>query len=58
MRVGVTGAGGFTGRYMVEALRERGHDPVSLDADLTDADAVRLQARETSPEAVIHLAGR
>ena len=31
MKVLVTGGAGFIGRYVVEALMERGHDPVILD---------------------------
>lgn len=56
MRVGVTGAQGFTGRYVVEALEQRGHEAVPLAADITDAAAIRDEVAATAPEAVIHLA--
>lgn len=56
MRVLVTGAQGFTGSYLVEALTRAGHVVRSLDADITDREAVRTTVIETRPEGVIHLA--
>lgn len=61
MRVLVTGASGFLGSHVVDALRERGHDVVaparSRDA-LRSASAARTML-ETSPRAdvVVHVAG-
>lgn len=57
MKVGVTGAGGFTGRYLMAALAARGHQPVPMSADLTDPGAVTASVEATGPEAVVHLAG-
>lgn len=64
----VTGASGFTGRYMVSALRRRGYRVVGfgspgcgadscLSVDLTDAEAVRVAVRQVQPTHVVHLAG-
>lgn len=63
----VTGASGFTGRYIVAALQKRGYVVASLgtgesaadigiDCDLTDASAVRSAVAQISPRYVIHLA--
>jgi len=58
-RVTVTGGGGFLGRYVVAAFRDRGYDvfvPRRVDYDLThEADVVRLYAAGR-PEIVVHLA--
>lgn len=63
----VTGASGFTGRYMVKALKERGFhvvgwgsDPTGADesraCDLTDAAAVQAAVSHARPDWVVHLA--
>lgn len=63
----VTGASGFTGRYMVKALQEKdfrvvgwGSGPTgadeSLACDLTDAAAVQAAVSHVKPEWVVHLA--
>lgn len=63
----VTGAAGFTGRYMVRRLREAGFRVFSLGetpapvedwltCDLTDPEAVRTSFRLLNPEIVVHLA--
>lgn len=56
MRIAVTGSAGFTGRYLIEALRKQGHEPVPLAADLTDAPALRREVAAAAPDAAIHLA--
>ncbi len=56
MRVAVTGASGFTGRYLLPELERRGHEAVALDADVTDPGALRATIAKSRPEAVIHLA--
>jgi GDP-6-deoxy-D-talose 4-dehydrogenase len=68
----VTGAAGFTGRYVALALAERGHEVHGLvhfqeqkpipevaqvhEADLVDLQAVRRIVDEVRPDHVIHLA--
>lgn len=59
-RVLVTGATGFTARYVVPLLRERGHEVVGIsskDCDIRDGVAVRDAVASARPESVIHLAG-
>ncbi len=67
MRVLVTGARGFVGRYLTGALRARGHDVVETDhaggddvlpVDVTDALAVRAAFDLARPDAVAHLAAQ
>ena len=58
MRVLVTGATGFTGRYVVEALHARGHETHSLTADLTDWPSLADEIAECRPGAAIHLAAK
>lgn len=64
----VTGASGFTGKYMVAALQDEGYRVVGLghadcgadvclDCDLTDADDVRQAVELAEPSHVVHLAG-
>lgn len=71
MRVLITGAGGFAGRYLIQELQSNGHTPVGFDlsvpddpvdipfytGDLTDPAAVRDCIRQAKPEACAHLAG-
>ena len=67
----VTGAAGFTGRYVAHALAERGHEVHGLvhqhepgladgvhahEADLADLDALKKVVAEVRPDHVIHLA--
>jgi len=56
MRVALTGATGFTGRFVAAALEAAGATPVALQADLRDKDAVDRVVAETEFERVIHLA--
>lgn len=58
MKVGVTGADGFTGRYLLAELARRGYEPVAMSANLTDAVAVAAEVASIRADAVIHLAGR
>lgn len=57
MRVAVTGADGFTGRYLVPLLRGQGHQVVALTADITDPSALDGAVAAAAPQATIHLAG-
>lgn len=64
----VTGAHGFTGRYLCQSLRAKGYrvsewthhkdsdDPSAVCVDLVDADAVRCAVGRTGPDVVVHLA--
>jgi nucleoside-diphosphate-sugar epimerase len=72
-RILVTGAAGFTGRYMGELLSEQGHEVHGLvhgyeggpiagyarlyEGDLSNAHIVRGIAGEVVPDHVVHLAG-
>lgn len=58
MRVLVTGAHGFTGRYVADALGKRAHEALALESDLLDAVALRQEVRTARPDATIHLAAR
>jgi len=61
MRITVTGAGGFIGSYLVEALERRGEvvDGWMRPAvDITDAAAVAHALARFAPDAVVHLAAQ
>ena len=68
MRVLVTGATGFVGRHLRDALRAAGHETIALggplDAppaiavDILDPDAVRRAVDAAAPNAIVHLAGQ
>jgi GDP-4-dehydro-6-deoxy-D-mannose reductase len=58
MRVLVTGAGGFVGRWLTEGLRNAGHETLADNqrVDVTDGGDVRATVSHTLPDAVAHLA--
>jgi GDP-L-fucose synthase len=59
-KIVVTGATGFLGRHVIEALKARGYSSVkglgSKDYDLTEQSEVRRMFAEQKPAIVIHLA--
>ena len=61
MKVLVTGATGFVGRWLIKELEAAGHEavgtPSSSQLDITDTRAVAALMSATRPEAVAHLAG-
>jgi GDP-6-deoxy-D-talose 4-dehydrogenase len=56
MKILVTGAAGFTGRFFRAAAQNAGHDVIALEGDLTDKTAVAAQVAVVQPDAVVHLA--
>jgi nucleoside-diphosphate-sugar epimerase len=58
MRVAVTGGSGFTGRFVVKALKSRGLDYLLLDTDLCDRAAVDRAVQDNEFNCVLHLAAR
>jgi len=58
----LTGAGGFTGRYMSAALRRRGYEVAGLESsgsspcDLTNAKETVSAVQAAKPDVVVHLA--
>jgi GDP-4-dehydro-6-deoxy-D-mannose reductase len=61
VRVFVTGASGFVGRWWIPELLSAGHEPLaapgSSSLDVTDESALATHIELVRPDAVIHLAG-
>lgn len=58
MRIALTGANGFTGRFVTAACAARGIECIPLAVDLTDKDAVEAVIADTTFDSLIHLAAR
>ena len=63
MKVVITGAAGFVGRWAVKAFEEAGHQVTGFDLDGSDVDVDLTELRDThlaltvaKPEAIVHLA--
>ena len=56
-RVLVTGASGFTGRHVWQALQRAGFEPHALTANLCDESAIKTEVTALKPDAALHLAG-
>jgi nucleoside-diphosphate-sugar epimerase len=56
MKILVTGATGFTGRFFQIAAESIGHQVIGLVTDLTDQASVQEAVLRIAPEAVVHLA--
>jgi nucleoside-diphosphate-sugar epimerase len=54
----VTGARGFIGSHVVEALARRGAEPVALEGDYHTSADVERALREVEPVALVHAAWR
>lgn len=56
MRLLLTGADGFTGKYIADAAVASGYEVFPLKADLTDFRSLELEVHAAKPTHVIHLA--
>ena len=57
MKILLSGASGFTGRFFTSAAEEAGHLVVALLTDLRDDKTVTSEIVSIMPDAVVHLAG-
>lgn len=56
MKILLTGATGFTGRFFMAQARAAGHSVHALTANLTNNAAVGAEVAQVQPDAVVHLA--
>ncbi len=55
-KVLITGAQGFTGKYLIPYLQKRGFEVLSFKGDITDKEVVYKNLHNFHPDAIIHLA--
>ena len=55
--VWITGADGFTGRYLVDALRQKNYTVITTVVDITDPEQVTKTVKSIKPDYIINLAG-
>jgi nucleoside-diphosphate-sugar epimerase len=56
LKIFLTGAEGFTGRYFADRATAVGHDVVPMQADLTNREMLEREVLAVQPDAVVHLA--
>ncbi len=56
-RILITGAQGFTGRYLSVLLRQSGHEVFALQADIRDLAVLSAEVKAVNPTHIVHLAG-
>ena len=56
MKIFLTGANGFTGRYFSELAKFEGHQIIRLEGDITDRANVTSQIHRARADCVVHLA--
>jgi GDP-6-deoxy-D-talose 4-dehydrogenase len=56
LKVLITGADGFTGRYVFCEAKNRQHTVVALKADLTNLEQLKTELDAERPDVIIHLA--
>lgn len=56
MKILLTGAAGFTGRFFADVAEKAGHVTVPLLANLTDKQSLINEVASVCPDAVVHLA--
>jgi GDP-6-deoxy-D-talose 4-dehydrogenase len=56
LRILISGADGFTGKYFVKKALENKHEVISLKSDLLEDEELKNEILSVKPEAVVHLA--